>query len=412
MKVKCIFVLFMFFSSALFSAENVLNDLLTKNTVLLSPVLENPEKFELQIIYTQIDRDSANQPHFTEYTYHVNARNYFYPASTVKLPAAVLALEKVNQLKDKGITRRSAMRIDSSWSGQTAVTVDSSSATGLPSIAHYIKKIFLVSDNDAFNRLYEFLGQQYFNERLKQLGFKGTRIIHRLSRVLTEAENRHTNPITFLDNGKTIFTQPMQVSHLLWTNDLPNMQRGVGYIQGDSLVHEPFDFSTKNYFSLTDMHNLLKRVLFPEVYPAEQRFQLNSDDLLYLRKCMGMRPGESKFPEYERQHYWDSYVKFFMYGDSKAPVSNRLRIFNKVGQAYGYLIDNAYIADLQNNIEFMLAAVIHVNENRIFNDGVYEYDTIGFPFLARLGNIIYNYEFERKRAITPDLSAFKLDYRD
>ncbi|GIT57284.1 MAG: hypothetical protein Ct9H300mP18_07130 [Candidatus Neomarinimicrobiota bacterium] len=40
---------------------------------------------------------------------------------------------------------------------------DTSSETGNASIAHYIKKIFVVSDDNAFNRIYEFLGQDYFN---------------------------------------------------------------------------------------------------------------------------------------------------------------------------------------------------------------------------------------------------------
>ncbi|MDP9231009.1 MAG: glycoside hydrolase family 9 protein, partial [Bacteroidota bacterium] len=42
----------------------------------------------------------------------------------------------------------------------------STAANGFPSIAQYIKKIFLVSDNDAYNRLYEFLGQQTINDKL------------------------------------------------------------------------------------------------------------------------------------------------------------------------------------------------------------------------------------------------------
>ena len=47
---------------------------------------------------------------------------------------------------------------------------------GRPTIAHYIKKILLVSDNDAFNRLYEFLGQQYINTTLHQMGYTEVQI--------------------------------------------------------------------------------------------------------------------------------------------------------------------------------------------------------------------------------------------
>ena len=81
-----------------------------------------------------------------------------------------------------------------------------------------------------------------------------------------------------------------------------------------------------------------------------------------------------------------------------------------MGQAYGYLSDNAYIVDLDRGVEFLLTAVISVNENRIFNDDEYEYDEIGVPFLANLGRVVYDYELQRERAFKPDLSRFDIDY--
>jgi hypothetical protein len=127
---------------------------------------------------------------------------------------------------------------------------------------------------------------------------------------------------------------------------------------------------------------------------------------------MGMMPRESLYPAYDTEEYFDSYVKFFMFGDSKEPMPNRIRVLNKVGQAYGYLTDNAYIVDLDNGIEFLLTAVISVNENQIFNDDNYEYDEIGMPFLANLGRVIYDYELNRERAFEPDPSRFDIDYED
>ena len=51
-------------------------------------------------------------------------------------------------------------------------------------------------------------------------------------------------------------------------------------------------------------------------------------------------------------------------------------IFNKVGWAYGFLSDVSYVVDFENKVEFLVAAVIHVNENQTYNDGVYEYEKI------------------------------------
>jgi len=101
-------------------------------------------------------------------------------------------------------------------------------------------------------------------------------------------------------------------------------------------------------------------------------------------------------------------VKFLLFGDSMEPIPASIRIFNKVGQAYGYLIDNAYVVDFEAGVEFLLTAVIQVNANQIYNDDTYEYDEIGFPFLARLGRAAYEHELRRERPRRPDLSRFRV----
>ena len=135
----------------------------------LQQVLDQPDTFQYQLIYTQIDRDKNNQPHFTNYYFHVDRNRYFNPASMVKLPTALLALEKIHSLEKYGAIRSTTMITDSGYARQTRVTHDSSAANYLPSVEHYVKKVFLVSDNDAYNRLYEFVGQQTLNQRTADL---------------------------------------------------------------------------------------------------------------------------------------------------------------------------------------------------------------------------------------------------
>jgi len=106
--------------------------------------------------------------------------------------------------------------------------------------------------------------------------------------------------------------------------------------------------------------------------------------------------------------YYDSYVKFFINGDSKESIPEHIKVYNKVGWAYGTLTDCSYIIDTQNKLEFFLTATILVNKNQIFNDGQYEYNEKGLPFLSALGEAIYNYELDRKRPVEPDFS--KLGY--
>jgi len=286
---------------------------------------------------------------------------------------------------------------------------DPSSPDGRPTIEHYIKKILLVSDNDAFNRLYEFLGQEYINNTLHKMGYKDAQIIHRLDISLSEDENRHTNPVTFFDtNSKLIYEKPLVESKLLYSER--NTKMGMGFYRGGELVNEPFDFSKKNRISLTTLHNIVRSVMFPKAVSRKQRFDLTNDDYNFIRKYMSMTPLESKFPFYDGENYWDAYVKFLLYGNEKNVIKDGVRIFNKVGDAYGFLIDAAYFADYNNNVEFMLSAVIHCNSDGIFNDDKYDYDSVGFPFMKHLGQVIYDHELKRTRKVIPDLNKFRFNY--
>src|SRR6185437_7906459 len=130
---------------------------------LMQQVLRQKEKYRIQIIYTRIDRDASNKPSFRNFYFNTGDSLYYYPASTVKLPLALLSLEKLNRMKVPGVNKYTTLQYDSSWSVQKALCRDSTAQTGLPSIAQFIRKAFLISDNDAYNRMYEFVGQQEIN---------------------------------------------------------------------------------------------------------------------------------------------------------------------------------------------------------------------------------------------------------
>ncbi len=202
-----------------------------------------------------------------------------------------------------------------------------------------------------------------------------------------------TNPIKFYDeNGKLLYEQPARFDSTDITLNLIDLKKGVGYYSEGELLNKPKDFVENNFFSLRDQHNLIIRIMFPEQFKDEERFNLTEEDYKFLRKYMSMLPKNSKCPKYSTEDHWDSHVKFLMFGDIKDPIPNNIKIYSKSGLAYGYLTDNVFIVDDKNNIEFFLTATVHVNENKIYNDDNYEYDEIGLPFLAKFGQIIYEYE--------------------
>jgi hypothetical protein len=374
-------------------------------------VLDKPDSFQYQLIYTKIDRDKNNQPHFTHYYLHVDKDRYFNPASTVKMPVAFCALEKLHEMNIPGLTRNTPMLTDSSYSGQISVWRDSLSANGLPSIAQYVREIFLISDNDAYNRLYEFIGQGTLNEKLRQKGYTGSRITRRFMPA-TEEQNRHTNAIRFVEGDKTIYTQPPAYSTVSFDYSKKHLAGRAHLNNKDSLINEPMDFTTANLVLLEDLQQLLQSVLFPASVPARQRFNLTADDYRFLYQYMSELPRESIHPHYDTTEYFDSYAKFFLFKAGKTKLPSYIRVFNKPGWTYGYLTDVAYIADFKNKVEFMLSGCIYTNADGVLNDDKYDYDSIGYPFFKETGNIIYQYELKRERKFVPNLESFRLDYHD
>ena len=341
----------------------------------IQKVLSDPAAFELQIHYSR--RSLADQTEFEDYqySYALNQKKpYFYPASTVKLPASIFALEKLNEFEN--INRDTPFLVQ----GDT-----------LPiSTARCIEQIFAVSDNKANNLLFEFLGTDYYNRRFKELGFENSRISHRLS--TPNSAELTTPPIYFFDDTDTILSIASQTNAPIEKLDLLGVKKGISHIDdnGDR-KDDPFDFSLKNWYDLEDQMQTVKRLIHPELYPENMRFKINEEQRAFLIETMAKTPKELG---YEQETYFDSYVKFLVFGDQKEINAPNIKVHNKVGLAYGTLTDTAYIVDEENQIDFFLSVTLLVNKNEQFNDGVYEYDELGIPFMAALGKSIL--AFERK----------------
>lgn len=390
--------------------DDVLRNILSQHPQQFDTILKNKERYRLQIVYTKIDRDKNNEPHFTTY-YFDTARYYYYCASMVKLLECALAIEKINEAKSKH-----ALSIYDSLVVSGDVCGDLNEAAyrkrgNFSTPAQLIKEMLLISNNHAFNPLYDFLGQAYFNKRAHQLGYNSAVIGNRLA-ACDSVQNRMSSSVLFFDRetGDVKYIQGATVNQ-----DQPmvngfNTVVGTGYMNGTN-IDPPRDFKYNNYISLGDLHHLLINLIFPSNQSKSQKMHLKGNDYAFLRKYMGMYPSESVSPQFPIADYPDTHMKFFITPtDTFGHGPANIRAFNKVGQAYGFMTDCSYVVDTLNKVEFFISCSMYLNKDEILNDGVYEYDWTGAPFFRNLFNAVYQYELTRPRKHKPVLEQW--DFSD
>ena len=360
------------------STTNPIELIIKKREPQLKQIYKNKENHNLQILYTKVVRDSLGMPSFIQYDYQADNNVYFYPASTMKLPIVALTLQKINELRNTGINITVESKI---------LLLSADQITTETTFKDLISKVFLVSDNSASNILINFLGYNYFNQQMREKGLN------------TIVLNHKFNPDPYVKTDWKIYTLDRdliskdEVQEVIEHNSLDNLRQGKSQILNGEEVATPFNFKTKNRASLRDLDGVMKRIIYPDLFQEQDRINLSDQDYNFLRYWMSRFTFEDIGIEYQKDsQYFDSYNKFFIYGDSTNTIDRKIRIYNKVGVAYGALTDISYIRDYQKKIEFFLSATIYVNQNQIVNDNIYEYDDVGIPFLAELARQVYKLE--------------------
>jgi hypothetical protein len=356
-------------------------------------ILANAPRYRLQAVYGVVEPDGEGRPRLVQHGFRVGAE-YFYPASAVKLLAAAAALERLEALRrETGLPLDvdTPLAIHPLFSGETLIDADPSNLEGgAVTLRHEIRKLFLVSDNESFNRLYEFLGQDGLAAALKRAGLSRAHLVHRLAEPRSAEENRRSPRFDFLGaaGAPPLHTLPERLAPALaQPPPVAGLRVGRGYMTDDDpprLVEEPMDFSPKNRVPLDELQRGLCMVVAPEVDCGGAGFALAPADRRLLLEAMRSYAGDSANPVYSRAEHPDEEVKPFLPGLERVVPRDRLEIYNKVGWAYGFSTDNAWIVDRQTGRSFFLAATLCTNEDGVLNDDVYEYSTVAWPFLADL----------------------------
>ena len=368
--------------SSLLSCNSNPIELVLKSDPYLKEIIKDKEDYEIQVMLTKVNHNNTKID-FQNYQYQHDENQYFYPASTIKLPIVVLTLKKINELRSKGsdITLKSKIILNNVDNYSNFKLQDS-----ITSFQNLIADIFLVSDNSASNILIDFIGYNYFNDEMQNAGFDRTYLNHKFNpdpyvNSTWQISDLYNNMISSINDNQKIIKADDKI------NGLDKGERR--YFNGE-ILDESLNFSEKNRFSITDMHNLIKYIFYPEIFDKANTFNLNVEDYDFIRYWMSRFTYEDigeKFIGDEK--FFETYNKFFIHGDEQSVSNEQIRVYNKIGQAYGTSIDNGLIKNYQNNVEFILTSTIYTNKNKVINDNLYEYDDIAEPFLAKLSRAIY-----------------------
>lgn len=359
-----------------------LTPLLATGGTTLKSVLASPAQYRFQVLYGAIVTKNG-KPTLERRTYRADAE-YFFPASSMKMPIALATMHRLAALRasKQAITTGATIR----FAPTTAIA-----EPWTTTLSRELRRALVISDNYSANRLLGFTGHREAHEELWGLGLASTRI-HTGFATGADMDPATVSPaIDVLDNGAVVTKLPARKSTLvLPKTDAKSLGLGAAYIENGRRIEGPMSFAEKNAIKIRDLQDTLVRIMRPELLPASKaKLEPIADaDLEELQKTLGTLPSESGIAGYDRNVVADYPLLPFLRGLERVKPRSKIAIHSKVGQAYGFLIHNAYVVDKESGRAFFLTAVVFANQDGVMNNDKYGYDTIAFPALADVAEVV------------------------
>ena len=341
-----------------------------ESDAVLAPFLRKAASLRLQILVAHPERDRSGSTTLVRHGFRAD-RDYFYPASSVKLCAAVAALEKLGELdavSPETIGPRTPLRL--TYDDETVDTT----------VADEIVRALVVSDNEAYNRLLDFVGASELTARMRALGLESAVLTSRL------ASGDRAPPMVELLSGSAA---PLLVAERADLGaggpDEDPLLVGLAHVDdARRKVAGPMDFGRKNRISLHDLQDLLVMVTRPELGPRVGP-RLGASERTLLVDTLGALPSASVRGAGRAT---DRLHKPLLDAVAARVPGHAVRVVGKGGRALGFFVENSLVVDETTGAFFFVAVAVYANRNDVVNDDRYDYETIAVPFVRRLGVVL------------------------
>jgi hypothetical protein len=343
-------------------------------------------------VYTQVDH-SKSAPQFS--TSYFGTHQYYYPASLVKFPIALMALSEFRK-DDISLDDIPVFGSDVSCRNNKFISLSQSKSI------HYrqmIREMMALSDNNFYSAFYHILNPETINKLLDLNGYSGTNI-YKAFTGCERADQLKTNSYTVYNSkGK------LQVLSGMTDLDTNEMLKNYSFTEsrlfgskhedenGD-IVPGPYDMNYSLELPLPEVNDMLIHLMYPEV--GDPKFILRNADREFLIESMQKYPREV-VPSYPARRYWkkDNDLKYAIIGEEG--ISHKTKTTSKLGLSYGFTSEIAHVKNEEDGVEFFMSVSLYTNANDIVNDGQYEYTEVARPFVARLSKLLYAYELEKSK---------------
>jgi beta-lactamase class A len=314
---------------------------------------------------------------------------YFYPASAIKPFVAVAALHAA---AEQGVGLDTPLRIDAlavEHEGREVPVSEGARSTTLRSL---VRDALQVSDNPAFNRLFDVVGRDRANAALAEWGYGSVRIQSRLAAASRDPAVQGRAPAVGRRSGRGERSEwepwlaERTATRAVASIAAPGVEVGRAYIDEEGQrVEGPLSFATHNAASLDDLVRLLVHLTEPGEHAIDGALPLSDEARQWVVQTMTEPPPASR--------RLDAATRRRMLRPLEAGVLDALgpneaeavRVTSKVGYSYGYFIDVARIAHARTRRRFFVGVVVYANANGVLNDDRYETEALARPFVEALG---------------------------